>query len=99
MLSFATSADQAIELADSTAPDIVVTELSLAGHSGLEFLYEFRSYIDWRSVPVIIYTSQKVDDTLQNTHDWKQLGITQYLYKPHTSLQQLTEAIQASLGT
>ncbi len=96
---FAASAADAIELADATTPDMVVMELSLAGHSGLEFLYEFRSYVDWRQVPVIVYTAQRIEPELLSSHDWKQFDIAHYLYKPHTSLRQLVDAIDTGVGT
>lgn len=36
----ASNSQDAINIADKTTPDIVVMELQLVGHSGIEFLYE-----------------------------------------------------------
>jgi len=40
----AQNADSAITLSDKQKPDVVISELSIPGHSGSEFLYEFRTY-------------------------------------------------------
>ena len=53
---------QAVTSADSRAPDLIIAELQLAGRSGVEFLYEFRSYPEWQNIPVIILTSQILTD-------------------------------------
>jgi DNA-binding response OmpR family regulator len=97
-VSVANNADTAVALSDKKKPDVVVCELSIPGHSGSEFLYEFRTYSDWSNVPIIIFSSLKPSNTVTNSNDWKLLGITQFLYKPDTSLQQLSKAI-TSLNT
>jgi CheY-like chemotaxis protein len=48
------SAQAAIMAADDAKPDLIILELQLIEHSGIEFLYEFRSYPDWARVPVLI---------------------------------------------
>ena len=53
-LSTVATAQQAIFAADEHRPDLVLLELQLVSHSGIEFLYEFRSYPDWQSIPVMI---------------------------------------------
>jgi DNA-binding response OmpR family regulator len=84
-------ADAAIAAADVSKPDIVIMELSLAGHSGLEFLYEFRTYNDWQDIPVIVYSSMLLDRAVREAMDWKLLNIADYLYKPDVSVQQLVD--------
>lgn len=94
----ASSAQAAIMAADATPPDIVVLELQLVGHSGIEFLYEFRSYTDWQKVPVIIQTHvppHEFTDSWQILQD--ELGVEDYLYKPRTSLSQLVTAVGGQL--
>jgi DNA-binding response OmpR family regulator len=49
-----TSAQTAVLVADDHRPDLVILELQLVEHSGIEFLYEFRSYADWQDIAVII---------------------------------------------
>src|SRR3954465_15458067 len=80
--------------ADQQKPDLVILELQLVEHSGLEFLYEFRSYPDWQNVPVIIQShvpSAEFNDNGQLLRD--QLGVTAYLYKPRANLRQLLKTV------
>src|SRR4051794_26809551 len=48
---------EAIICLDVQPADFVILELVLAGRSGVEFLYELRSYPDWLDLPVFIYTA------------------------------------------
>jgi DNA-binding response OmpR family regulator len=94
-----TSAETAIYEADQQAPDIIILELQLTKHSGIEFLYEFRSYADWRSVPVIVLSNvppQEFARSLDGLH--RRLGVQAYHYKPQTSLRTLLLAVEAALA-
>lgn len=73
-------------------------ELQLVGHSGIEFLYEFRSYPDWQNVPLIIHTHVPPSE-FAGARDllMKELGAHTYLYKPHTSLKKLLGTIREAL--
>ena len=88
------SAQSAIFAADESSPDMVITELQLIGHSGMEFLYEFRSYKDWQNIPVLVHTSVPAGEFTDN---WQllrdELGIQGYLYKPQTSLASLLSTV------
>ncbi len=92
------TAELAIEAADSAKPDVVITELSLGGHSGSEFIYEFRSYPDWQTIPLIIYSSIKIDDSIVTSKDWQHCNITELLYKPHDSLDKLCTIVEQSVA-
>lgn len=87
-----------IQAADQQTPDLVVLELQLKGHNGVEFLYELRSYPEWQSVPVIVQTlvPQKSLDKIETL---PLLGIDRYLYKPTASLEDLVEVVQDVLQT
>lgn len=93
------SAQTAVMAADATNPALVIIELQLVEHSGIEFLYEFRSYTDWQNIPVIIHSHVPAhefhdsQDILNN-----ELGVTDYLYKPHTNLKQLLAAVDHRLA-
>jgi CheY-like chemotaxis protein len=89
-----TSAQSAISAADTTCPDLIILELQLVGHNGLEFLYEFRSYPDWQHVPLILLTHVPPEEF----HDsWELLRsefkVNDYLYKPATTLRKLTQSV------
>lgn len=90
----AVSAQSAVFSADERTPDIVVLELQLVSHSGIEFLYEFRSYPEWQTLPVIILSqvpASEFSDSRKLLRD--ELGVVTYLYKPHTSLKRLVSAV------
>lgn len=93
------SAQSAIFCADEHRPDLVLLELQLVGHSGIEFLYEFRSYPDWTSVPVVVL-SQVPPAELQASRELlsSQLGVLDYHYKPQISLAKLAAAVEEALA-
>jgi DNA-binding response OmpR family regulator len=88
-------AQAAIIAADQCKPDLVILELQLIEHSGVEFLYEFRSYPEWQPVPILVQTIVPFGEFRDN---WQllqdELGVRAYLYKPHTSLRQLLASVK-----
>jgi DNA-binding response OmpR family regulator len=88
------SAQSAIFASDTIKPDLVILELQLIEHSGIEFLYEFRSYPEWQDVPVIMQTSVPGKE-FDNSWDMlgKQLGVKAYHYKPFTNLKTLLATV------
>lgn len=86
----------AISQADKQLPDVVITELQLANRSGVEFLYEFRSYPEWQNIPVIIFTNLSAEQLASYEKVFSELNIAATLYKPATSLKQLLERVQQS---
>lgn len=89
------TAQSAIFAADEIKPDLVILELQLIGHSGIEFLYEFRSYLEWQTIPVIVYTNVPIGEFAQSYQFMKsELGVTDYLYKPKASLAKLQLSIE-----
>ncbi len=86
-------AQTAIHSVDKQKPKVIVTELQLAEHNGVEFLYELRSYPDWQNIPVIILTSVPPNDSGLSSEAQKQLNIVRYCYKPATTLTNLIEYV------
>jgi DNA-binding response OmpR family regulator len=94
----AATAQSAIHAADDVQPDIVVLEIQLVAHSGIEFLYEFRSYTDWQNIPVIVLSNVPPAEFNQSAEMLRhELGVQSYRYKPHTSLKQLLQSINATV--
>lgn len=90
----ATDAQQAIDLIDEAVPDVVFLELQLVGHSGIEFLYELRSYAEWQKLPVIILSNVAPGEFTGSQNIFRrQLGINKYLYKPQASLEKILATI------
>jgi DNA-binding response OmpR family regulator len=88
------SAQSAITAADERRPDLVVLELQLIEHSGIEFLYEFRSYPEWRNIPVVILTNvPPVEFDGSRLLLMNELGVCIYHYKPFTSLRTFTASV------
>lgn len=92
-------AQAAILAADRARPDLVLLELQLIEHSGIEFLYEFRSYPEWQDIPVLIHTSVPVGEFADSRQILgKELGVEVYLYKPRTSLSRLIGSVRDQLS-
>jgi len=88
------SAQNAVFLVDEKLPDVVIVELQLVAHSGIEFLYELRSYSEWQEIPVLIHSCippTEFTNSVKLLRD--KLGVQKYLYKPQTSLQTLLRSI------
>lgn len=95
------SAQEAIVAADKRTPDIIIMELLLARHSGIEFLYEFRTYGEWQKVPVIVLSRVAQSDLNINQKAAEDLGISHILYKPQLKLSRLHDYVEdlVSKGT
>jgi CheY-like chemotaxis protein len=89
-----TTAQTGIFAADTAMPDLIILELQLVSHSGIEFLYELRSYGEWQHIPVIIH-SHIPPGEFSGSGDLfrEQLGVRAYHYKPRTSLKKLLRSI------
>ncbi|MFA5004131.1 MAG: response regulator [Candidatus Saccharimonadales bacterium] len=88
------NAQHAIQLADEQQPDLVIVELQLKGHNGVEFLYEFRSYQEWLTIPVLVHSFVPPTEFVRTPLLTQELGVNDYLYKPTTSLAKLIQAVQ-----
>lgn len=94
-VAHAASAQAAIFTADKQRPGLVILELQLPAHSGLEFLHEFRSYPEWQDIPVVVHSMLPPTQTLQVEESLRRdLGVRALLYKPRTSLAQLLRVVR-----
>jgi DNA-binding response OmpR family regulator len=90
-------AQAALGAADKQTPDVVITQLQLADRSGIEFLYEFRSYSDWQKIPVILIGHRRHQEMIEYAEVFKELAIQTYLYKPTISLKNLLSTVEQAL--
>lgn len=97
-VSVVSSAQAAIHAIDKKRPDLVISELQLADHNGVEFLYELRSYPEWQTIPVIVLSAVPEGEAGMNKQLQTKLGISQYCYKPTTSLQKLATVVKEVLA-
>lgn len=94
-----TTAQDAILAADEATPDMVLLELQLVTHGGVEFLYEFRSYADWRDVPVVAVSHIPPAEFAASSRLLQErLGVRAYHYKPYLTLAGLIGAVEAALA-
>ena len=89
----ASGAQTAIEAADALTPDVIVLELQLASHNGIEFLHELRSHADWQDIPVIIHSLLPLHELETYASAWRQFGVGALCSKTATSLDQLAAVI------
>lgn len=92
------SAQEAIVMVDDQAPDIIIMEILLTKHSGVEFLYEFRSYVEWRNIPVIVLSRIGQSELQVTKKTIKDLGINLILYKPDVRLSDIYDHIEKILS-
>ena len=86
----ASTAQEGIAKVDEFKPDLIILEIQLVEHSGVEFMHELRSYEDWLDIPVII---NSMVPPAEFNHSFKilkhELKVSDYLYKPDCSLKTL----------
>lgn len=87
------TAQGGVSLADAQRPNVIVLELALPEHNGLEFLYELRSYTDWVNIPVIIHSKISREEFGLEPKQAEDLGVVAHLYKSTTTLKTLHAAI------
>jgi CheY-like chemotaxis protein len=98
-VAVAAGAQAGIHAADQQRPDVIVLELQLPRHNGIEFLHELRSYPEWQHIPVVVHTSlppTATEATKAVLHD--SLGVTTVLYKHATPLADLIGAVRSQLA-
>ena len=92
-----TNAQDAIIDIDSTKPDVILVEIQLRLHNGIELLNEIRSYPDLSEIPIIVltYVPEASFSSLLND---KQLKFVKYLHKSQATHQDILFAVQEALA-
>ncbi|MBP9761875.1 response regulator [Candidatus Saccharibacteria bacterium] len=93
------SAQSAIEAADLDRPRAAIINLEIARHNGVELLYEFKSYAEWQSVPVILLVSQLNHDLADSDLLKSELGVRAVLVKTRMTLDDLCDELVRVVGT
>jgi DNA-binding response OmpR family regulator len=88
-----TNAQTAVLGMDKSLPDIIITELQLAMHNGIEFLYELRSYVEWQDIPIVVLSNVPSIEQESIAALWKDIHITAYHYKPLAKLQHIIDGV------
>jgi DNA-binding response OmpR family regulator len=79
----------AVRFADINKPDLAIISLVLAGRSGIEFLFELRSYPDWQDIPVLLMGSLSESEMESYADSLKELDVSGYINRQTTSLKEL----------
>lgn len=90
----ARTAQQAVMAADKKAPELVILELQMARHNGIEFLYEFKSYVEWQHIPVVVLTVLPPAELKKLTVLGRELGVSAVLGKSTSSLADLCAVVE-----
>lgn len=88
----------AVNSIDASMPDAVILDLALAGRSGVEFLYELRSYPEWQDLPIIIWSNLAAEEEAGLRPAFGQLSVAAYHHKPSTPLNRLLNSLDLALN-
>ena len=95
----APSAGDALSTLDSHADiDLILLDMFLPDHNGIEFLHEMASYSDINHLPVIVLSSVYQHDFATSDERWRHYGVVKYLYKPQTKPADLLAAVKKQLS-
>lgn len=78
-------ANQALNWLDKNIPDLILLDLFLPGHSGIELIHELSSYSDTGYIPIVVLSTVALAEFALPQERWEQYGIVDYLYKPELS--------------
>ncbi len=88
-----TSAAEAMAEALAEPPELIISDINLHGHSGLEMCEEIKSHGELRDVPVMFLSGAQIPDIIRRSHA---VGGTYYLRKPFDS-EVLVELVHKAL--
>jgi len=60
-------------------PELIISDINLHGHSGLEMCEELKSHAELSDVPVMFLSGAQIPDIIRRSHA---VGGTYYLRKP-----------------
>ncbi len=88
-----TTADEAVQFVESTTPDLIISDINLAGHSGLELCEQLKHGEALRDVPVMFLSGAQIPDIIRRSHA---VGGVYYLRKPFDP-EVLTDLVDKAL--
>lgn len=92
-IAHASTAQSAVQAIDAQTPDVIIVNVDMPRHNGIEFLYEIRSYPEWQGIPVLLLVSRINQDLAESAILHEQLGVSDILMVSHTSLADLRRAV------
>jgi len=76
-------------------PDLVLLDLKLPGHSGLEVLAAMRQHPQFQKLPVVVLSNFDGEEIQKET---TKLGVFAYLVKNETTLDEIVSTIRNALA-
>ncbi len=73
------TAEAAAEFVASSIPDLIISDINLAGRSGLEMCERIKENEELKDVPVMFLSGAQIPDIIRRSHA---VGGTYYLRKP-----------------
>ncbi len=92
-VNIAADAQSALDILDEYGADLIVLDIFLPFHNGIELLQELQSYKDWQNIPVIVVSTQAQADFKANESIWREHGVRTYLSKSSLSPGELLKKI------
>jgi len=74
-----TNAENALRFAETNTPDLILSDINLAGHSGLEMCEQIKRKNNLKDVPVMFLSGVQIPDVIRRSHT---AGGAYYLRKP-----------------
>lgn len=81
-------------------PDIQlgIVDIMLDGPSGISFLYEVVSQIDWQDKRFIVISHCAEREICSDGYLWQQLNVISYFYKPDLTLESLIGVVSREVS-
>jgi len=93
----AQSAEEVLDFIDQHKIDLIVLDMFLPGHNGVELLHELASYEDSVHIPVIVLSAVHQREFTLPKSRWHHYGVVEYLYKPEIKPRELVERVERHL--
>lgn len=90
----ASDAAGALEVLDATDVDLLVLDIFLGEHTGVELLHEMMSYEDCNQIPVVVLSAVHEHNFGMSEERWQHYNVVKYLYKPQTTPAKLVATLQ-----
>lgn len=95
-VSYASNGEEALELANSFMPDIILLDILLPGMSGYEILEKLKADENTASIPVVILSNFGQPEDIEKG---KSLGAADFLVKANNTLDAIVEKIREIAAT
>lgn len=90
----AKTAQESLDLLDENTAQVIILDIMLPGHNGIEVLHELQSYEDWSKIPVVVLSTIAPQQFQLSHKQWREYGVTKYLYKPRVKPSDLVIEIE-----